>query len=342
MRHQKLKFKHPRLSMRSKLSLCLLVFFTAFHTHAQSSYFYNDEYYDNTVTFEAGISLGAINSLTDIGGRPGLGKSGPKDFNLKSTATNAGLYFGGIYKHFLGFRIEGTMGKVQSADSILKGVQSPNKAIGRYNRNLNFRSPIREVSLLLEFHPLDFFRNFDPYGSPPTFSPYLIGGAGYFHFNPQAKIGSKWVDLWPLHTEGEGFAEYPDSKEYSLNQMNFSFGVGVAYELSPRLNLKLEYVTRKLNTDYLDDVHGKYIDPKYFSKYLSGNDLTYALLLYKRIRPDAKPDETTQSIGSIRGNPANNDSYFTLNLKIGYTIGREAIHGRNSQYNRVMRSPVRF
>lgn len=328
--------------MSLKVSFFLLLSFVITRSQAQSSYFYNDTYYDNDVTFEGGISLGAMNCLTDIGGRPGFGKKGPKDFTIKNTTFNGGVFFGGIYRHFLGFRLEGTYGKVRAADSVLKGVVSPNKAIGRYNRNLNFRSKIMEGSFLIDFHPVDFFRNFDPYGYPPTFSPYLIGGVGYFHFNPQAKLGKDWIDLKPLHTEGEGFEEYPESKEYNLGQMNFSYGLGVAYEISPVLNVKIEFVNRILNTDYLDDVHGRYIDPAYFSKYLTGNDLTYALKLYKRIRPDAKPDETTQSIGSIRGNPSNNDSYFTLNVKIAYVFRRQLINVGNKGYRRAMRSPTRF
>ncbi len=262
--------------------------------------------------------------------------------NIQSTTFSGGIYFGAIFKHFLGLRLEGTSGKVQSNDSLLKGVVGPNPAIGRYNRNLSFRSPIREINLLMEFHPVDFFRIFDPYNAAVIFSPYLIGGVGYFHFNPQAKLNSQWIDLRPLHTEGEGFAEYPNSHPYSLGQMNLSYGLGLAYELSPKFNLSIEYISRILYTDYLDDVHGRYIDPALFSKYLSGNDLTNALQLYKRIRPDAKPNETTQSIGSVRGNANNNDSYFTVNIKIGYIIGRELINGSNRKYNRAMRSPTRF
>ncbi len=323
--------------------ICFLLFLiTGLQSRAQSSYFYNDQYYDNPVTFEAGISLGAMNSLTDIGGRQGLGKHGPKDMNIQSTTFCGGIYFGAIYNHFLGMRLEATTGWVHSNDSLLKGVVGPNKAIGRYNRNLSFRSPIREINFLLEFHPVDFFKTFDPYVPASPFSPYIMGGVGYFHFNPQAKLNSQWINLRPLHTEGEGFAEYPNSKEYSLNQMNFSYGFGLAYEVSPKFNLRIEYINRILQTDYLDDLHGRYIDPSLFSKYLTGNDLTNALLLYKRIRPDAKPDETTQNIGSIRGNPGNNDSYFTVNIKIGFIIGRENINGSNRKYNRAMRSPTRF
>ena len=328
--------------MKIRIICFILLLTTGLFTQAQNSYFYNNTYYDNPLTFEAGISFGPMNSLTDIGGRQGLGTRGPKDMNIKSTTFSGGIYFGAIYKHWLGFRLEGTTGEVKSNDSLLKGVVSPNKAIGRYNRNLSFRSPIREVSFLMEFHPVDFFRTFDPYNPEVVFSPYLIGGVGYFHFNPQAKLNSQWIDLRPLHTEGEGFAEYPNSKEYSLNQMNFSYGIGLAYEVSPKIDLKIEYVSRILQTDYLDDLHGRYIDPSLFAKYLSGNNLTNALLLYKRIRPDAVANQTTQSIGSIRGNPNNNDSYFTVNLKIAFIIGRERINGNNSKYNRAMRSPTRF
>jgi hypothetical protein len=283
-----------------------------------------------------------MNSLTDIGGRQGIGKSGPKDLNIRSTTLSGGFYFGVMYNHFLGVRLEGTTGYVHSNDSLLKGVVGPNKAIGRYNRNLSFRSPIRELSLNAEFHPVDFFRIFDPYAPIGDFSPYVIGGVGFFHFNPQAKLNNQWIDLRPLHTEGEGFAEYPQSIEYSLNQFNFSYGVGLAYELSPRLVLRLEYVSRVLHTDYLDDLHGRYIDPALFGKYLSGQDLSNALQLYKRIRPDAKPDETTQNIGSIRGNPSNNDSYFTINFKVGFIINRQLINPLNKKYLRAVRSPTRF
>jgi hypothetical protein len=325
--------------MKYKISTLLFFCVIAFQAKSQN-YFYNNQYYANPVIFEGGISVGIMNSLTDVGGRAGRGKRGPKDLNMQVTTACAGIYVGALYNNTIGLRLEGTIGKVQSHDSLLKDVK--NTAIGRYNRNLSFRSPIKEANLLLEFHPVDFFRNFDPDAVSPSFSPYIIGGVGYFHFNPQANLRGKWIDLRPLHTEGEGFAEYPASKEYSLNQVNFSYGFGLAYELGDHFNLRLEYLNRKLNTDYLDDLHGRYIDPAVFSKYLTGNDLTNALLLNRRIRPEAKPDESTQSPGSIRGNPTNKDSYFTVSFKLGYFFGRESVSSNNKRYRRSMRSPTRF
>jgi hypothetical protein len=312
--------------MNLKISLFLLLCTFYFYSDAQH-YFYNSDYYDNDVTYEAGISVGPMNSLTDIGGRPGYGQTGPKDLNIKSTKLFGSIYGGAIYKHFLALRLEATIGSVKSNDSLLSGIKDANKAIGRYNRNLSFRSPIYEISATVEFHPLIFFGNPDPEKTPSAFSPYLIGGIGFFHFNPQANLNGQWVDLHPLHTEGQGFAEYPDRKEYKLNQINVPIGLGVSYELSARFNARIEYVNRLLFTDYLDDVHDTYINPQLFSKYLTGNQLTEALILNNRVRADAVPNLTTARPGGRRGNPNDNDSYFTVNIKIGYVFGRERSSG---------------
>lgn len=325
--------------MKVKIPFFLILCIIALQAKSQY-YFYNDEYYDNEVTFEAGVSFGPMNSLTDIGGRKGRGTHGAKDLNLKNTTLAGGIYFSALYKHFLGLRIEGTAGRVQSNDSLLAGVKST--AIGRYNRNLSFRSPIHEVSLLAEFYPVAFYKNFDPELPASSFSPYILGGVGYFHFNPQANLNGQWIDLQPLHTEGEGFAEYPESKQYSLNQINLSYGFGLAYEISPKFDLKIEYVSRILFTDYLDDVHGRYINPAVFSEYLSGTQLTDALILNNRGRPDALPNDNTNHPGGIRGNPNDNDSYFSINLKIGYIIGRQKVSGGNKKFRRQYQSPVRY
>jgi hypothetical protein len=315
--------------MKSGIPFFLLLCIISLPTKAQY-YFYNNDYYDNAITYEAGISIGPMNSLTDIGGRKGRGTRGPKDLNLKSTKLYGSIYASAIFKHFLAVRLEATAGSIKSNDSLLAPVKSSNGSIGRYNRNLSFRSPIDEISLTLEFHPIDFFSNFNPEKYPPALSPYLIGGIGFFHFNPQANLNGEWIDLRPLHTEGEGFAEYPDRKEYKLNQVNIPLGVGVAYELSPKFNIRLEYISRTLFTDYLDDVHSRYIDPSLFSKYLSGKQLTDALILNNRGRADAVPNLTTAHPGGIRGNPLNTDSYFTVNVKVGFVFGRDQVNGNGN------------
>lgn len=307
--------------MKIKICLFLLVYFISLTSKGQR------DYYSSPLTYEAGLSIGPMNSLTDIGGRNGRGQRGPKDLNIKSTTMFGSLYGLASYKHFFALRIEGTIGRVKSEDSLLKSGKINNGAIGRYNRNLSFRSPIYEVSLTAEFHPIDLFGNTDPEGNPPALSPYVIGGVGYFHFNPQGNLNGKWIDLRPLHTEGEGFSEYPNRKEYKLSKLNVPVGIGISFEVSNSFNFRLEYINRLTFTDYLDDVHDKYIDPALFSKYLSGTDLSNALILNNRVRSDAVPNLTTARPGQIRGNTLNQDSYFTINFKIGYAFGRNGSGG---------------
>lgn len=326
--------------MKSKFAIFLFLWlFYSFPSQAQF-YFYDDEYYDNAITFEAGISMGPMNSLTDIGGRKGRGASGAKDLNIKNTTFSGGLYINALIEHWLVLRIEATRGRAESYDSLLAGVK--NTAIGRYNRNLSFRSPITEVSLITEIRPVDLINAMSEEPRPISLSPYILGGVGYYHFKPQANLNGQWVNLQPLHTEGEGFAEYPDRHNYSLNQFNISYGIGLAYEVSRRINLRLEYVSRILFTDYLDDVHSTYIDPSLFSKYLSGTQLQQALILNNRGRPDAVPNETTARPGSRRGNPNDNDSYFTVNFKVGFVFGRKKISSDNKFSRRQYESPRRF
>jgi hypothetical protein len=95
----------------------------------------------------------------------------------------------------------------------------------------------------------------------------------------------------------------------------------VKYELSSIVNLRAEFVYRILTTDYLDDVSTNYIDPSYYvNNGFSGTRLTNALLLNNRVI------NGQQSLpGNKRGSPTQKDSFFSFNLKIGITLGRERI-----------------
>lgn len=303
--------------MKFKGFLFLCLFGVSFSAHSQY-YFYNDRYYDNNLVLEFGGSAGAMNSLTDLGGRKGKGKSGVKDFTIKNTTISSSLFIGAIYKYYAGLRLEGTFGQVKGDDATLKSVASTTN--GRYERNLSFRSPVSEIILAAEIYPVMIFSNFSDDHYPSAIQPYILGGIGYFHFNPQTKFNNNWVDLQPLHTEGQGFSEYADRKVYSLNQVNFPIGIGAKFEATSFLNLRMELVWRLLTTDYLDDVSSKYIDPGYFPVYLSGNKLNDALLLNDRHLPGA----VTAHPDGIRGNPKNNDAYFNLNIKMSFIFNRQS------------------
>jgi hypothetical protein len=287
-------------------------------------YFYNDKYYDKPIVYEIGGSVGIMNCLTDLGGNKGNGKKFVKDLNFGNTQFASSIYLSAIYKNAIALRLEGTYGRVKAYDSILKNIKT--STTGRYERNLSFRSNITELMAIVELHPLFMFKKYDDENGniePPRFSPYVVAGVGYFSFNPQAKLLNNWIDLQPLRTEGQGFAEYPDKKLYKLHQINIPVGLGVKYELSPMINLRAEYVYRTLSTDYLDDVSTTYADQNLFPNYLTGNKLTNALQLHDR-QYELDPTHITNG-GDQRGNPKNNDAYFTFNLKIGLIFGRERI-----------------
>lgn len=300
-------------------ALMAFVIFGSKNARAQY-YFFDDQYYDTPILYEAGISVNAMNCLTDIGGNKGIGAKFLKDLNIGKTHISGGIFFSASYKNAIGLRLEGTFGQISGNDNVLVGVTDVAKE--RFNRNLNFRSYITDVNAMLEIHPMYIFIDWTAKDyAPPRISPYLLAGIGYFSFNPQVKILNRYVDLQPLSTEGEGFAEYPDRHVYKLNQINIPTGFGVKYQLSPLINLRAEAVYRTTFTDYLDDLSTNYIDPALFDKYFGAGS-------QKAINARAVYDmqiEKHAGIDGIRGNPKNNDSYFTANLKISVIIGRERI-----------------
>ena len=118
-------------------------------------------------------------------------------------------------------------------------------------RNLHFRSLVFDGAAQFEF-------NFLPYnhGSKEEFyTPYLFAGFSVYNFNPQAEYQGEWVDLRPLGTEGQFKGE-----EYYTTQGAFVIGGGFKIDLSYRWSINAEISARRLFTDYLDDVSGKYPD----------------------------------------------------------------------------------
>jgi len=293
-------------------TVLLLVSFSALHSQY---YFYNNKYYNSPVLIEVGLSAGGFNCLTDLGGSKGLGQRFIKDMNVQNAHIGGGVYAGVIFDQLFGLRTEVSIGKVSASDDVLKNDHSA--ARNRYHRNLNFRSTIIELSIIAEFLPLSLLNK----ESYPLFSPYILAGVGLFKFSPQAYFKGRWIDLHPLHTEGQGFKEYPSKQPYKLTQPNLPLGFGMRYEISAVLNTRLEVVYRLLRTDYLDDVSTQYIDPEHFYSNLNLRDAGMAISLSDR-SSEIQPAMANYK-GQIRGNPANRDAYFSCNLKVGVVLNRK-------------------
>lgn len=299
---------------------CLAAWLLFYSNRAAAQYYFiDDSYFYSPHVYEAGASLGAMNCLTDLGGNKGIGDNFTKDLNIGKSSFCLGAFFSYTYKSAIGARIEATFGKVMADDQVLKSVPITDMASTRFNRNLNFQSSISEYSLLAEIHPLFILVNWvNRDQTPPRYSPYLLGGIGYYSFNPQASYQGRLIDLQPLRTEGQGFKEYPDREVYRLKQSNIPLGFGLKYEISPIIKLRGEFLYRILSTDYLDDVSKTYIDPELFEKNgITGVDRDNAIILNNRqLRPLSGP-------GGRRGLPTNNDAFFSANLKVSIVIGAQ-------------------
>jgi len=298
--------------MRKLMALVLVCLIISHHPLKAQQRYYDQK----SVFYELGVTGGVMNSLTDLGGKAGLGKNFIKDLRWKTARPSYGGYFAVTYNDAITGRLELTLGEVVGYDSILKQVAS--STFGRYERNLSFKSKISEFQLGVEVHPL-FFKDRDN-EDPPKLSPYVLGGIGYFSFDPQAQLNGQWYALKPLSLEGQGFKEYPDRKPYDLQQINFMFGAGIRYEINQTFRVRLEVVQRILQTDYLDDASTEYIDPALFYSYLPANQAAVAQKLYYR-RPELLPGDIVPN-DNQRGDPSDNDSYFTIQFKIGMTLGR--------------------
>ena len=163
--------------------------------------------------------------------------------------------------------------------------------------------------------------------------PYFLVGIGNYKFNPKGSYFDKiendfvWTPLQPLSTEGQGFAEYSDRKPYKLSQINVPFGVGVTYKTGKNTTLSVEYISRILFTDYLDDVSTSYIDPSVYEKYFVGDKLEQALgTTNKSIVVDNKNPFKT---GDMRGNAKNNDTYFSLQVKLSIQLNKNKNNPKN-------------
>jgi hypothetical protein len=301
--------------MKRHLQILTGLLFVSFGALHSQYYFYNSKYYNSPVLAEVGLSLGIFNCLTDLGGGEGPGQRFIKDVNVQNSHIGGGIYAGVIFDQLFGLRAEVSIGKVSASDNVLKNDHSA--AMNRYHRNLHFESNIIELSIIGEFLPLSLLNK----ESYPLLSPYILAGAGLFNFNPRAYYKGKWIDLHPLHTEGQGFKEYPTKQPYKLTQLNFPLGVGIRYEISAVLNTRLEVVYRLLRTDYLDDVSTQYIDPEHFYSNLNLRDAAMAVSLSDR--SSELQSGVVNYKGQVRGNPANRDAYFSCNLKLGMLLNRK-------------------
>lgn len=305
------------------LSLLSLSFLSSYSQYAEKTSFY-----------EIGITIGPSNFLGDLGGNAGKGRGFLKDNNIPLTKLTYGAFMAYHPSELLAFRLGVNFGTLEGDDAIIKGAGGFEEA--RKLRNSNFRSKLAEATLLAEFYPTVLLE-YEPSDVFHKLRPYGVVGIGAFKFNPQGTDPStgEWVDLKPLRTEGQGFAEYPDRKEYKLTQMNIPMGVGLKYFVSETVNLSFEILHRTTFTDYIDDVSTRYIDPDLFDNYLPA---AQAQLARRMANKSGTPATRAFAVGKKRGTAENNDAYYTAGFKLAVRLNA----GSDRRWRNSTSCPIRF
>ncbi|MDR3679981.1 MAG: hypothetical protein P4L41_08440 [Flavipsychrobacter sp.] len=196
-------------------------------------------------------------------------------------------------------------------------------AYQRYARNQDIKDVTWEGSLELEWSPRRM--NLLNAGSQKSSQPYIHAGVGYFHYTPYGTLNGDWVKLHDLHLEGDGFSVAGMPSAYKLGGICIPVGVGYKFDIGQHLNLGIEYSYRLTFLGYMDDVSAKYIDPKYYSQFLTPAQAAVATAMANKSYEAIGPESTVGTPGNNRGNPSFKDSYSTISVVFFYKVKSHGI-----------------
>jgi len=245
---------------------------------------------------EFGITAGAAHYFGDLN----------PDMHFNRPKIAAGIFFRRQFGNYVALRISAHFAELGYSD--VYNTQNEFE----HRRNLSFNTQILELALQGDFN---FFK-FVPGDARYRFTPYITFGVGTFSYDPYTYYQGQKVYLRPLGTEGQGSAAYPDRKPYGNMAVCFPLGVGVKYNLNPKMNLGFEITYRFTTTDYLDDVSKTYVGADKFPNLPNGN-ASLAGLLQDRSYETGTPIGIE---GRQRGYSNQNDSYVIAELTLAINL----------------------
>ncbi len=270
---------------------------------------------------EVFVSLGSSNFLGDLGGSDKEGSHfTPADLNFNQTRSAAGAGF--RYKLA---KLVNVAGKFSYLN--VKGDDAQTKDIYRHNRNLNFKSNIYELSVRIEAGIQKYKKGGGKYGvqkkyaKSKNFSHSIYGfiGIAGFYYNPKGKTAAgNYVELRPLHTEGQGLPGGP--KQYKKYSISIPIGLYYKFVISKQWSIGAELCYRKSFTDYIDDVGSVYYDK------------TALLNAYGPMSVQMSDPNLGKQVGfsspDAAGNPAQRgdkykDAYMTLEVTASYIFKKQ-------------------
>jgi len=270
----------------------------------------------NKITFEIYGGVGVSSFLGELGGSNKIGSNFARDLDIESTRLTTTLGGRIFYHPRIAQRVGLTYGW-------LSGDDSRTNEPGRNGRNLNFRTPLFEVSTAIELYllkestPKNRYRLMSTRQKGNPVSIYLWGGVGGFYFNPKGKnpATGEWTALQPLRTEGQGY--YGSRQPYQRFQLCIPFGLGFTFRVAPQWRIGIDLGLRKTFTDYIDDVSMTYVDPAVFTQ-SGSSDASLAALMSSGKYQGATGGNAP---GQQRGDPKDKDSYMFLTVNLAYKFG---------------------
>jgi hypothetical protein len=182
-------------------------------------------------TMELGIAAGGAGYIGD------LNQKQP----LKISGMSAAAYVKMNLDPYWAIGLHYNYGKIKADDS-----KSDNSQFR--DRNINFKTPLNEVSLQADFNFFDYFAA----GGTKTFTPYIYTGIGVVLFNPKATYDGREYNVRHYKTEGGDGVPY---KNYTFSVL---YGAGAKVRLKENWGLFTSIGYRTAYSDYLDDVSRKY------------------------------------------------------------------------------------
>ena len=253
---------------------------------------------------ELGLTAGATYYIGDLN---------PYRHYPKDTKLAGGIVFRHNLTDRYALRLQGLYGTLQAYDS-----DSPDSL--QQLRNLHFRAPLFEASLLLE---INFFKYRSKGKDAKKWTPFVFGGLAYFRASPKAQLDDTWYDLQQLGTEGQSTTQ--GDKLYAVDHMAIPFGAGLKLNAG-RIDFQLEWGMRRTWTDYIDDVSGAYFDNDVLA---FENGPLAAALADRSGLEDRIPGYS--NTGRARGDANTRDWYVYSGLTITYVISR--FSDCDEQYN---------
>lgn len=234
-------------------------------------------------TFELGLAGGGAGYIGDLN----------QDKPFEVSGMSAGGYIKLNVNPYWAVGLHYNYGKIKANDA-----KSENSQFR--DRNLNFKSPLNEVSLQVDFNFLNYFAG----GGTKKFTPYIFTGIGGFFYNPKAIYADKEYTLSSYQTEGQ-------SEAYRNYAMSIPYGVGVKFQLKDNWGVFSQIGYRTAYTDYIDDVSGRYPDPNVWP-----ND---NYLADRKFLSD--PSRSQYGAPGIqRGDFRKRDTYMFVGVGISYTF----------------------